>query len=88
MSEISKDELHDLVRDAVREAMAEKFELTFGIDCRSADERMELRDDFSFLRTIRTQAQKGGERIFYWAIGIAGTGLLAWFWPDISKFGK
>lgn len=88
MSEISKDELRDVVRDAVREAMAEKFELTFGIDCRSPEERIELREDMSFLRSLRTHAQAGGEKIFYWAIGLVGTGLIAWFWPDISKFGK
>lgn len=81
MSDLTKDD----VKDAVREAMAEKFEMTFGIDCRSAEERAHLREDMKFLRRLREGASRGGEKIFWWAIGLAGTAVVAWFWPDIGK---
>lgn len=81
MPELTKED----VKDAVREAMAEKFEMTFGIDCRSAEERAHLREDMKFLRRLREAAGRGGEKIFWWVVGIVGTAAVAWFWPDIGK---
>lgn len=88
MTEFSKSELQDLIRDALRDVMAEKIELTFGVNCRDPKEREEVSDDMKFLRMLRTQTQKGGEKIFWWVIGVAGTGIIAWFWPELTKIGK
>jgi hypothetical protein len=73
------------IKDAVREAMTEKIEKTFGIDCTEPDERAETRKDMEFLRSLRLGARKGGEKIFWAAVGILGTSALAVFWPEITK---
>lgn len=81
MAELTKDD----VKEAVREVMAEKIERTFGVDCNDIEERAETRKDMEFLRAMRIGARHGGERLFWWAIGLAGTSAVALFWPDISK---
>lgn len=81
MAELTKDD----IKDAVREALAEKFEMTLGIDCRAPEERAEMRKDMEFVRSLRLGARKGGEKIFWWAIALVGTTALGIFWPDISK---
>jgi hypothetical protein len=81
MADLTKED----IKDAVREAMGEKLELTFGVNCRDPDERVEARKDMEFLRSLRLGACKGGEKIFWWAVGIVGTSALAIFWPEISK---
>jgi hypothetical protein len=73
------------IKEAVREAMAEKFEVTFGVDCHTPEGRVSLREDMAFRRALRVDARKGGEKIFWWFVGIAGTGAIAWFWPEINK---
>lgn len=88
MTEYSKSELQDIVREALRDVMAEKIELTFGVNCRDPKDREAVSDDMKFLRTLRTQTQKGGEKIFWWAIGLIGTGVIAWFWPELTKIDK
>lgn len=88
MTEYSKSELQDIVREALRDVMAEKIELTFGVNCRDPKDREAVSDDMKFLRTLRTQTQKGGEKIFWWAIGLVGTGAIAWFWPELTKIDK
>lgn len=82
MGELTKED----IKEAVREAMAEKFELTFGINCLDQNERTETRKDMEFLRALRQGARRGGEKIFWWAIGLVGTSALAWFWPQINKW--
>jgi hypothetical protein len=102
MAELTKED----VKEAVREAMAEKFEMTFGIDCRSPLERVETRKDMehlrrlrldeiehgeevaadmAFLRDLRKGVRKGGEKMFWWALGIVGMSALALFWPEITR---
>lgn len=89
------------VKDACREAMAEKFEMTLGIDCRSPDERVETRkdmewlrsartdegllEDLRFLRSLRDGASKGAEKLLFWLVGLFGSAAVAYFWPDIAK---
>lgn len=102
MGELTKDD----IKDAVREALAEKVEMTFGVDCRSPEERMETRKDMEFLRSrrledldhgdelaldmkflrdLRKGVRKGGEKIFWWVVGIVGMSALAVFWPEITR---
>jgi hypothetical protein len=81
MSELTKDD----VKEAVRELLADKFEKTLGVNCLDPEERVETRKDMEFLRSLRLGARKGGEKIFWWAVGIVGTSALAIFWPEISK---
>ena len=57
MAELTKDD----IKDAVREAMAEKFEMALGIDCRSPDERIETRKDMEHLRKLRIDDIEHGE---------------------------
>jgi hypothetical protein len=54
LDELSKREIREIVKDGVKEAMAEKLEITFGIDCRSPDDRQEARKDMEFVRKLRT----------------------------------
>ena len=81
MTEITKDQ----VKEAVREVIAEKFELTFGIDCMSEQDRSEMRKDVLFLRTLRVTAQSGGEKIFLFIIGVICAGIAALAFPDIWR---
>jgi hypothetical protein len=82
MTELTKED----VKDAVREALAEKIERTFGVDCNDVDERAETRKDMEFLRAMRVGARRGSERLFWGLVSLVGTAVVAWFWPDISKF--
>jgi hypothetical protein len=84
MAELTKED----VKEAVREAMAEKFEMTLGIDCRSAEERVETRQDMEFLRTLRKGAHKAGERLFLLIVGLVGAAVIAWAFPGVSKYLK
>lgn len=82
MSEhITKEEF----KQAVREVLAEKFEITFGINCLSEDDRGETRKDMFFLRSMRKTAQAGGEKIFLFIIGIGGAALIAFIFPSLWK---
>jgi len=81
MTEITKEQ----VKDAVREVLAEKFELTFGIDCMCEEDRKEMRKDILFLRTLRTTAQAGGEKIFLLIVGVGGAALLAFLFPEVWR---
>jgi hypothetical protein len=85
MPELTKEDVKQVVRDAVREAMAEKFELTLGINCTDPDERDETREDMKFLRALRKVSRTGGEKIFWGLAGLVGTGIVALFWPELSK---
>ncbi|WP_018265139.1 hypothetical protein [Methylosinus sp. LW4] len=69
MAELTNDD----VREAVHEALAEKFEMTLGIDCQAPEERAEMRKDMEFLCSLRLGACKGGEKIFRWAFALLGT---------------
>jgi hypothetical protein len=100
MADLTKED----VKDACREAMAEKFEMTLGIDCRAPDERVETRKDMEWLRLARTDAElvedrrflrslrkgasKGGEKILFWLVGLFGSAAVAYFWPDIARHFK
>ena len=81
MPEITKEQ----VKEAVREVLAEKFELTFGIDCMCEEDRKEMRKDVLFLRTLRLTAQSGGEKIFLFIIGVICAGIAAFAFPDIWR---
>jgi hypothetical protein len=65
--------------------MAENSEVTFGVDCHTPEGRVSLREDMAFLRALRIGARKGGEKIFWWLVGIGGTSAIAWFCPEINK---
>lgn len=78
---LAKEEL----KEAVRDAMREKLEMTLGIDCSSPEDRLETRKDMEFLRAMRLQVRSGAERALLWVLGVAGMGALAWFWPDIHQ---
>lgn len=84
MTELTKDD----IKDAVREAMAEKFEVTFGINCLAPEEREAVREDMKFLRALRQGARSGGERLFWGLWGLLGTAAFSFFWPDIQKWLK
>lgn len=89
MAELTKEDVKEAVREAMadtRAVVAEKIERTFGIDCSDVEERAETRKDMEFLRAMRVGARQGGERIFWWLLGITGTAAVAWFWPGISKY--
>lgn len=81
MPELTKED----IKEAVRDAMAEKFEMTLGIDCRSPEERAETRKDLEFLRNLRMGANRGAEKVLYWIVGVFGSAAIAYFWPDIAK---
>lgn len=85
MTELSARAIEE-IKEAVREAMAEKIEITFGVDCRSADERDELREDMKFLRAMKKTARTGGEKIFWGLVSLAGAGVSALFWPEIQRW--
>jgi hypothetical protein len=64
MDDASKAEIRAIVDAALQESrehlldgfhdlLAKKFEITFGIDCRSVEERQETRKDMEFLRVLR-----------------------------------
>ena len=82
MGELTKED----VKEAVREAMAEKIERTFGVDCSDVEERSETRKDMEFLRAMRRGARRGSEKLFWALVSLVGTSVVAWFWPNISKF--
>lgn len=94
VKEIVEDALRDFAVQtlpvAIKEAMADKIEVTFGVDCKRGQEREAIRADMSFLRTLREKASKGGEKVFLVAVGFLGTGFLYWaiskIWPDGQKF--
>jgi hypothetical protein len=81
MTEITKEQ----VKEAIREVIAEKFELTLGIDCMCEEDRKEMRKDVLFLRTLRLTAQSGGEKVFLFIIGIACAGAAALLFPEIWR---
>jgi hypothetical protein len=93
VKEIMDDALRDFAQtlpEAIKEAMAAKIELTFGIDCKDGKQRGAVRDDMKFVRSLRTHARTGGEKLFLIAVGICGTGFLYWVvskaWPEGQKY--
>ena len=84
MSELTKED----VKQAVREAMAEKFEMTFGINCLDPEQRDLLREDMKFLRRLRLRASVGGEKIFWGLVSLLGAGIVAWLWPQAKDLLK
>lgn len=88
MTEINRDELKQIIR----EALEEYSELTFGLNTTNPEERDSVRDDMKFLRKLRTASSAGGEKIFLVIIGVTGTVLLSWvirnIWPDGEKYLK
>lgn len=96
MAELTKEEIKGALKEAMAEAvedamskvLKDKIERTFGIDCSDVDERAETRKDMEFLRALRMGARHGGEKIFWWVMGIAGISALTLFWPDFSKYFK
>lgn len=93
VKEIIDESLRDFAAalpDTIKEAMASKIELTFGIDCKDSKERDAVREDMKFTRKLRNSARAGGEKIFLIAVGVLGTGFLYWVvarvWPDGQKY--
>ena len=84
---LSDDDLQK-IREIVVEAMATKIELTMGVDCHDPKSRDEMRTDLKFLRVLRMSTMAGSQRLFIWALGIAGTVLLWAFWPDLKDHWK
>ena len=84
MAELTKED----IKQAVKEAMAEKFEITFGIDCTDPGERDELREDMKFLRAMKKTAATGGQKLFFGLLGLVGTGAIAFIWPELQKYWK
>lgn len=73
------------IKEAVREVMAEKIELTFGVNCLCEDERRALREDMVFLRAMRDTARRGGEKLFFIIVGLGGAALLSFLAPEVWK---
>jgi RNase P/RNase MRP subunit POP5 len=88
MPEISRDEL----KQVIKEALEEYSELTFGVNSTDPEERDSVRDDMKFLRRLRTASSAGGEKIFLVIVGVTGTVILSWvirnIWPDGEKYLK
>jgi hypothetical protein len=76
--------------DAIREAMAGKLEVTFGVDCKDPKEREATREDMKFIRSLRSHARSGGEKMFMILVSVLGTGFLYWaitkMWPEGQKY--
>lgn len=85
MSELSQEAIEQ-IKLAVREAMSDKIEITFGVDCRDPTERDELREDMKFLRAMKNTAQTGGQKVFWGLLGLVGTGIGALFWPELQRW--
>jgi hypothetical protein len=85
-----RDFATNVLPDAIREAMAGKLEITFGIDCKNPAEREATREDMKFVRSLRSHVRSGGEKIFLVVVGLGGTGFLYWIvskvWPEGQKF--
>lgn len=65
-------------QEVLIEAMAQKIELTFGVNCRDPKKRDQLRENMKFLAVFHQQTRKGAERLFWWLVSIGFAGALAW----------
>lgn len=60
------------------DAMAVKLEMTAGWDCSSASERMEIRKDQEFLRSMRQSVHSIAQKVVFGIVAIVLAGALAW----------
>lgn len=84
MAELTREE----IKEAVKEALHEKFELTFGMSCVDSANRADMRKDMEFLRNLRTKTSAGGERIFWWVMAAVGISALSFFGLSPETIGK
>jgi hypothetical protein len=89
---ISKGELKQLVKEAVREEIHDEMRAEFvaiGILAENAAQKMEMQEDFSFIRSLRKTGKsivnKVGSAVVIAVLGVMGTLLVVGFRAELGK---